>query len=303
MGKLFDTIYESVLAVNNVGGYKAGEIVEFKQNYKSSPTYKDMSAELKKAVDELATCGLNIVITQVGDRFSGASAGNQFKTTQDTTSTVGADQGGRRIYNTVTITLDMVDLVDSDGVNLPKVSDEFKRKDIVNIKPRPVDDYSNNITRLTDKGNGKNTPTDLKLAGESTMLKNDMANLGMLYEASTKEDMITDRERQMITNVLSKAGLDGNGRFETAGKALSIANNALDSIGFDLDGVTNDVDFPRAHHHEGYKAQKLLIFRRKGVMNDPFYQGPEIENSRISFNFENLGRKLPKPIEVVAYAS
>jgi hypothetical protein len=43
MGKLFDTIYESVLAVNNVGGYKAGEIVEFKQNYKSSPTYKDMS--------------------------------------------------------------------------------------------------------------------------------------------------------------------------------------------------------------------------------------------------------------------
>jgi hypothetical protein len=77
----------------------------------------------------------------------------------------------------------------------------------------------------------------------------------------------------------------------------------LDSLGFELDAVTNDVDFSRAHHQEGYKAQKQLVFRRKGVMNDPFYQGPEIENSRISFNFENLGRQAAKSIEVVAYAS
>ncbi len=307
MGKLFDAIYESVLAANNVGGYKAGDIVEFKKNYKSSPTYKDMSTELKQAVDELATCGLNIVITQVGDRFSGASAGNQFKTTEDTTITVGADQGGRRIYNTVTITLDMVDLVDSDGVNLPKVADEFKRKDIVNIKPRPVDDYSKNITRLTDKGNGKNTPTDLKLAGESTILKNDMANLGMLYEAtSTKDDMITDRERQMITNAITKAGLDGNGRFPTVGRAINKLTEVLDNLGYSLDAVY-DERIPKAHyakHSGGFKGQNLLTFRKKNMSEDPFNEEPEIENSRISFNWENLGGTgEDAAFEVVAYAS
>jgi hypothetical protein len=78
----------------------------------------------------------------------------------------------------------MIDRVYSDGTNLPAVPDEWKRKDNVNIKPKPVEDFSDADNRKTDKGNGKNTPTDLKLAGESTLLKKDMHNLAELYESN-----------------------------------------------------------------------------------------------------------------------
>jgi len=74
MGKLFDEIYESVVASTNRGGYVAGQLVEFKTGYKKTPAYQNMSAALQKSVDELATCGLNIHIIEVGDNQSGASA-------------------------------------------------------------------------------------------------------------------------------------------------------------------------------------------------------------------------------------
>jgi hypothetical protein len=76
----------------------------------------------------------------------------------------------------------MIDLVSSDKTNLPPIPDEFRRKDNVNIKPKPVEDFSDADNRKTDKGNGKNTPTNLKLAGESTVMRKDMDNLAALYE-------------------------------------------------------------------------------------------------------------------------
>jgi hypothetical protein len=76
----------------------------------------------------------------------------------------------------------MIDRAYTDTTNLPPVPDEWKRKDKVNIKPKPVEDFSDADNRKTDKGNGKNTPTDLKLAGESTVMRKDMDNLAAIYE-------------------------------------------------------------------------------------------------------------------------
>ena len=97
--------------------------------------------------------------------------------------------------------------------------------------------------------------------------------------------------------------MDGNGRFESAGQALSKVQEALDQLGFELDMVSNDIEISQAHHHPGMKGSRLINFRRKSMSGDPFDQEPEIENSAISFNFENLGRKEDTSIEVVAYAS
>lgn len=300
MGKLFDAIFESVVARHD---YLTGDLVKFRPNYKSCDAYKSMSTELKKEVDDLATCGLNIKVVQVGDKLSGASAGNQFKTSDSYVITIAADQGGTRIYGKVTVSSDMIDKIPSDDVNLSPIPDEWKRKEKITIKPEVVKIDSNHITRKTDKGNGKATPTEYRLP-ESTTLKKDNEILGMLYENASNPSRISDSERHQITNKLTIYGLDGNARFETAGQALRALTSALDELGFDLDAVTNDVDFSRAHHEPGYKSQKMLSFRRKTTSGDPFDEEPEIENSMISFNFENLGRNPGgKDIEVVAYAS
>ena len=70
----------------------------------------------------------------------------------------------------------MVDMVDvSAGLPVP---DQFKKKDVVIIKPKRLKTDPNLITNVTDKGNGKNTPTNLKLAGESRISKNEVLSEG-----------------------------------------------------------------------------------------------------------------------------
>jgi hypothetical protein len=183
MGKKFDAIFESVIQRYQAGGFLGGDPVKFVANYKATNTYKDMPPHMQEEIDRLATSGLNITVTQVGGKVSPASAGDQFRTSSSTTITVAGDQGGGRHYGFVTVTPDMLEIQDN-GTNLPPVPDQFRRKDKITIKPQKVVDDPKNITRVTDKGNGKNTPTNLKLAGESTKFRRDTVNLVSLYEST-----------------------------------------------------------------------------------------------------------------------
>jgi hypothetical protein len=181
MGKKFDFVYETVIQRGEAGGFLPGDCVKFRTGYKNTETYKHMPSTLKKEVDELATCGLNIKVVQVGDKQSGFSAGNQFKPAGCAVLTIAADHGGGRTYGRVTVTTDMVD--ESDGVLVP---DKFKKKDVVIIKPMELKVDPNLITNVTDKGNGKNTPTNLKLAGESKSW-DFTKELGNIYDEMLQE--------------------------------------------------------------------------------------------------------------------
>jgi hypothetical protein len=188
MGKKFDAIYETVISRSEIGGYLPGDCVKFRTGYKNTETYKHMPSTLQREVDELDKCGLNIKVVQVGDKQSGFSTGNQFKPAGCVVLTIAADHGGGRTYGRVTVTTDMVDI--SDGVLVP---DKFKKKDVVIIKPMELKVDPNLITNVTDKGNGKNTPTNLKLAGESKSWE-DTKELGMIYENMTPSRLMNDEK-------------------------------------------------------------------------------------------------------------
>lgn len=182
MGKKFDAVFESVIQRYQAGGFLTGDPVKFKAGYKSSDTYKAMPPHMQKDLDELATSGLNIHVTQVGGKVVGA---DYFKTADQASVTVAGDQGGGRAYGYITVTPDMLELQDY-GINLPPIPDQFKKKPVIIIKPEKLVPDKNNITRVTDKGNGKNTPTDIKLAGESTQIRRDNSALVSLYESATQ---------------------------------------------------------------------------------------------------------------------
>ena len=179
MGIKFDEIYESVVSRYQIGGYLPGDIVKFRPDYKSCDCYKSMHSTMKKELDELVKSGLNIKVIQVGDKLSGASAGNQHKTADNVVITVAADQGGGIHYGSIAVKPDMIDVVDTNNPN-PTVPDQFYRDDekYLNGKTEKYVDDMKHITRLTDKGNKRNTPTNLKLAGESK----DIEKLGDLLE-------------------------------------------------------------------------------------------------------------------------
>ena len=183
MGKKFDKIFEAVVSRYQVGGYLPGDIVKFRPNYKSTPTYKAMHSEMQRELDELASSGLNIKVVQVGSKTYNQSSANDHKTADSVVITIAGDHGGGRHFGSITVSPEMIDIVGA-GDPTPPVASQFYRDDekYLNGKAEEWKADQQNITRLTDKGNGKNTPTDLKLAGEGTRLKIDNDNMAMLYE-------------------------------------------------------------------------------------------------------------------------
>lgn len=186
MGKKFDKIYETVIQRSEIGGILPGDIVKFRPGYKNTETYKSMPTTLQKEVDELATCGLNIKVVQIGNKMPSYSAGNQFKPASQLVVTIAADHGGGRTYGRVTVCPDMIDIAELGNFGTGPIPDKFKRKDQVIIKPKPLKIDQNLITNVTDKGDGKNTPTNLKLAGESKSWES-MQELGNLYMESIRK--------------------------------------------------------------------------------------------------------------------
>ena len=199
MGKKFDTIYESVVSRYTVGGFLPGDIVKFRPNYKSTPTYKAMHSEMQRELDELAKSGLNIKVTQVGSKTYNQSSANDHKTADNVVITVAGDHGGGRYYNSITVSPEMIDIVGA-GDPTPQVASQFYRDDekYLNGKSEEWKSDQQNITRVTDKGNGKNTPTNIKLAGESTRLKMDNENMISLYEKVNEVDFQPIYENFML---------------------------------------------------------------------------------------------------------
>jgi hypothetical protein len=199
MGKKFDKIFEAVVSRYQVGGYLPGDIVTFRSNYKSTPTYNAMHSQMKKELDELVNSGLNIKVVQVGSKTLNQSSANHHKTADDIVITVAGDHGGGRHYGSITISPEMIDIADA-GNPTPNVPDQFYRDDekYLNGKAEEWQSDQQNITRVTDKGNGKNTPTDIKLAGEGTRLKIDNANMINLYENINTTDFQPIYENLML---------------------------------------------------------------------------------------------------------
>jgi hypothetical protein len=109
---------------------------------------------------------------------------------------------------------------------------------------------------------------------------------------------INKKERIKITNAMHKSTiLGGTTKVDSISKGLWEVGNVLDSCGYVLDMVTGDmINAPQGNI--------LIPFMRKG--ENPYVEGVEIENSRISFTWENLekledGIETKKRYEIIAY--
>jgi hypothetical protein len=181
MGKKFDAIFEAVVSRYQVGGYLPGDLVKFRPNYKSTPCYNAMHSIMKKELDEIVNSGLNIRVTQIGSKRQNVSYALDARTADEVVISIAADHLGGSQYGAIAVTPDMIDIVDAQNPS-PPIPDSLVYKDRSTFKPEEYKADPNNITRVTDRGNGKNVPTDLKLAGESTRLKMDNDNMATLYE-------------------------------------------------------------------------------------------------------------------------
>jgi hypothetical protein len=110
--------------------------------------------------------------------------------------------------------------------------------------------------------------------------------------------MLSKKERIKITNHIHTSKiLGGNVKVDSISKGLHELGNVLGSCGFNLEMVTGDmINAP--------KGNIIIPFRRK--TENPFIEGTEIQNSQISFTWENLekledGYEFKKRYEIIAY--
>lgn len=115
------------------------------------------------------------------------------------------------------------------------------------------------------------------------------------------EYKISSKERNLLNAALTKfPQLTGNKKYDREGgksSAIGLIGSILDKCGFTLDMVSGDLIL-------GQKGNRLLSFRKKVESNDPFVEGLEVVNSRISFTWENLSNDQYKPnYQILAYVS
>lgn len=126
---------------------------------------------------------------------------------------------------------------------------------------------------------------------------NEMDTAPNIANDTVFDSKIKSSDRAKISNALhTKPELGGTIKLDKKEKALTIINDVLSKIGYQLDMVSGDILL-------GDKGTRLLPYRRQIKSEDPFTEGPEIENSRISFTWENLGTPEQKKFEIIAYAT
>ena len=117
-------------------------------------------------------------------------------------------------------------------------------------------------------------------------------------DLNSENPILSKKERIKITNHIHNSKiLGGNSKVDSISKGLHELGNVLGACGFNLEMVTGDmINTP--------KGNILIPFRRKA--ENPFIEGTEIQNSQISFTWENLekiddGYEFKKRYEIIAY--
>jgi len=118
-----------------------------------------------------------------------------------------------------------------------------------------------------------------------------MGLASQLREAVRKGYKLDRKTREVINVDLRKAGLDGNGRFPSIGRALNAASNVLEKHGFEWGQVTSADLF----RQRPGGTQSLLVAKKHPT--DPF-SPEEVSNSALSFQWTELRKN---HFEVIAY--
>jgi len=161
----FLTIYENVYQRYQNSGVLIGDVIKFKADFKQSQEYKNLNPGVQKKIDDLIKTDQHIRIVSTKPKIPGSNASQPTVGYAD----VAIDNGGGRYTEFITIPIDIVEVQDFYP-NLPPIPDSFNHKSRVNIKPEPVEDYKDHITRQTDRGTGKVKPTDLTLPTSNTSI-------------------------------------------------------------------------------------------------------------------------------------
>jgi hypothetical protein len=171
MAKKFDIVLETALSrYTNNAGFLVGDYVKFKKNFKSLPFYQTAGVNVKELIDKIASEDKHIRVRGISNIMPSRAPGNTENMNGMVSITIAVDEGGGREHTYVTVCHSMLDPVELDGANLPKLPDSMnyeREKEASSGKPEEAKEVE---ARKGDKSAGKRSLPDknIKLSNTSS---------------------------------------------------------------------------------------------------------------------------------------
>ena len=165
MKKKFLQILESTLNRNTRGGFLVGDIVKFKDNYKSLTSFKALNDEVQRKLITYASSDLPVRVSNIKNHYPSAQPGNDDNMIGVVTLDLSQEVSPGRFHEYVTCPADCVE-VNNVYPNLTPVAGSIKYDNKEQIKPVEVSKYEEdeqeivaNQTRKTSQTPGVATAT------------------------------------------------------------------------------------------------------------------------------------------------
>lgn len=185
MANKYLTLVENYLRRFERGGFQIGDIFKFNKNFKSSDDYKELGQNLKDAIDDMLDSGLHIRVVGINDTTGQRYPGAPETASSDVELTIALDNTGGRFSHYMKVSPSLGQ-PESPYPGLAAIPDSVKRKSNINIKPKELE-KQDNISRKTDRGDGKLSDTNLSLPTANTTLPSKSASPSSAVNAQTRE--------------------------------------------------------------------------------------------------------------------
>jgi hypothetical protein len=178
MRNKFIKLYENTLTRYNRGGFLTSDVVKFVDNALSDRFFQSVNDDYKAKVKEFAECEETLRVKNVKSTFPAVmGAGNPDYNGYSFGIEVCKEIApGKFSPDTITVPQNLLYRIDSYP-NLPEVPDKHKYVDRTHIDPKTVDSedeetpfFSPSRTKTTDRGNKKDSKTDLELPLKNTRI-------------------------------------------------------------------------------------------------------------------------------------
>lgn len=118
------------------GGLLTGDTVRFVKNYKSRDSYKALSDNVKRYVDEFIKTDKNLRVVDIKPMFPSHATGNDQNIGNAFSIEIAIElaPGSYDLQNKFTVPSDLVEPI-NDYINLPKIPDSIRKKEKINHKP------------------------------------------------------------------------------------------------------------------------------------------------------------------------
>jgi hypothetical protein len=149
MQKKFVKLYETIISRFTNGGFFVGDYVKFVKDHDKHEQYLSLGSNVKEMISKIIDSGLHVRIVGIKDIYPLSRPGNpDTRNGNNLCIDIALDNGGGRMTDYVTVPRCCIELIDSDGINLPKLPDKFNFREI----DTDIEEYKDIETTTKPKG-------------------------------------------------------------------------------------------------------------------------------------------------------